>query len=208
METYNKANIIKKIQDASYILITTRILRDLTGINSVATLHRLINDLVKSEILGKLERGKYYVNDSRIVDLNKANIFYSPSYVSFETALNQHGILSQIPYEITSATPKKSKSKTIDNILYTYTHIKKSLFWGYSKHGSYLIAEPEKALLDQLYLHSKGLKGQSIDEYDYERLNLTKLWQYAKQFPQTSKFKLQITNLKVALKDPHHYDVV
>lgn len=208
METYNKASIIKKLQDSGYILITVRLLREMTGITSPATLYRLINNLVKSEILGKLERGKYYVNNHSINDLTKANIFYSPSYISFESALNIHGILSQLAYEITSATLKKTKSKKVDNVLYTYTHLKKSLYWGYYKNGDILIAEPEKALLDQLYLHSKGFKGQSIDEYDLARLNLSKLWQYTKKFPQTAKFKIQIKKLKDELKNPHHYDVI
>jgi len=208
METYNKAIIIKKLQETPYILITIRILREYTGIKSAATLHRLVNDLVRSEILGKLERGKYYLNDARMDDYVKANIFYAPSYVSFESALNHHGILSQFPYETTSATPKKSKSKVIGDKLYSYTHIKKSLFWGYMKQGNYLIAEPEKALLDQLYLHSKGLKGESIDEYDYERLDLPKFWAYSKSFPQTTKFKKLLSQLKLELNNPHHYDVV
>lgn len=208
METYNKATIIKKLQDSPHILFTTHILRQYSEIKSPATLHRLVNDLLTSNILGKLERGKYYINDTRVDDFTKANIFYTPSYISFESALNHHGVLSQFPYETTSATPKKSKSKVIGDKLYSYTRIKKSLFWGYTKQGNYLIAEPEKALLDQLYLNSKGLKGQSIDEYDYERLSLSRFWQYSKLFPQTVKFKKLLIQVKLELKNPNHYDVI
>ncbi|MDA1079234.1 MAG: hypothetical protein O2840_00925 [bacterium] len=199
METYNVANIIKKLQDSSHILITPQILREYTGIISKATLHRLIADLVTNEILTKLERGKYHLNDRRVTDFIRANILYSPSYISFETALNHHGILSQFPYESTSATPKKSKSKHVDEKLYSYVHIKKSLFWGYAKVDGALLAEPEKALLDQLYISSKGLKGHSIDEYDYEQLNLKKFWQYAKSFPQTAKFQKLLQEVQYAL---------
>ena len=196
METYNKTKIIKRLQDSPHILITPRILKEYTGIISESTLHRLIRDLVESNILGKLERGKYFLNDDRIDDFVKANILFSPSYISFETALNHHGILSQFPYETTSATPKKSKSKKIDEKIYSYAHIKKSLFWGYIKQGNYLIAEPEKALLDQLYLNSKGIKGQSVDEYDYENLDMKKFWKYAKAFPQTTKFMTLLRKLR------------
>lgn len=208
METYNKAIIIKKIQDSPHALITTRILRDCSGIKSPSTLHRLANGLVSSGILGKLERGKYFLDDQRISDFVKANIFYSPSYVSFESALNHHGILSQFPHETTSATPKKSKSKIVGDKLYSYTKIKKSLFWGYLKQGNYLIAEPEKALLDQLYLHAKGLKGESIDEYDYERLNMSVFWKYAKLFPQTTNFKTLLNKIKLERSNPNHHDII
>jgi len=199
METYNKTRIIKRLQDSSHILITPRILKQYAGIVSESTLNRLIRDLVDSDILGKLERGKYFLNDTRVNDFVKANIIFSPSYVSFETALNHHGILSQFPYETTSATPKKSKTKNIDGKIYSYAHIKKSLFWGYIKQGGYLIAEPEKALLDQLYLNSKGIKGQSVDEYDYENLDMKKLWKYSKAFPQTTKFNILLRKLKDAV---------
>jgi len=208
METYNKISIIKKIQESPYALITKRIFMDYTGINSQSTIHRLINDLVSGGILGKLERGKYFVNDARVDDFVKANIFYAPSYISFESALNHHGILSQFPYETTSATPKKSKSKLVGEKLYSYAQIKKSLFWGYIKQGNYLIAEPEKALLDQLYLNAKGIRGHSIDEYDYSRIDTSKLWQYAKQFPQTTKFKKLLILVKNELTNPNHYDVI
>ncbi|PIY80174.1 MAG: hypothetical protein COY80_04360 [Candidatus Pacebacteria bacterium CG_4_10_14_0_8_um_filter_42_14] len=199
METYNKTKIIKRLQDSPHILITPRILKEYAGIVSESTLYRLILDLVESDILGKLERGKYFLNDDRVDDFVKANILFSPSYISFETALNHHGILSQFPYETTSATPKKSKTKKIDGKVYSYVHIKKSFYWGYIKQGNYLIAEPEKALLDQLYLSSKGIKGQAIDEYDYETLDMKKFWKYAKAFPQTAKFKSLLERLKDAV---------
>ena len=51
------------------------ILRQYTDLKSPATLHRLVNDLVASKILGKLERGKYYINDTRVDDFTKATIF-------------------------------------------------------------------------------------------------------------------------------------
>jgi len=199
METYNTAKIIKILQDSPQILITPQILREYTGVNSESTLYRLITDLVTNEILCKLERGKYYLNDDRVDDFVRANILYSPSYISFETALNHYSILSQFPYESTSATPKKSKSKQLDGKLYSYVHIKKSLFWGYSKEGNSLLAEPEKALLDQLYIYSKGLKGHSIDEYDYEQLNVKKFWKYAKSFPQTTGFQKLLEKVKSVL---------
>ena len=78
METYNKAKIIKKLQNSPYILITPRILKDYVGIVSERTLYRLIFDLANSEILGKLERGKYFLSNTKVDDFVKANIVYPP----------------------------------------------------------------------------------------------------------------------------------
>ncbi|MDZ7586247.1 MAG: hypothetical protein U0946_00710 [Patescibacteria group bacterium] len=196
METYSKTAIIKKIQDSPLLLVTLNSLHQLTGIQSALTLKRLAQDLVTGNILNRLERNKYIINDGRMFDFTIANLLYSPSYVSFETALNHYGILSQFPYETTSATPKKSKQKIINQKAYSFTHLKKTLFWGYVKQDNYLIAEPEKALLDQLYLYSKGLKSISLDEYDYARLDQTKLFRLADYFPQSSSWITLISKLK------------
>ncbi len=199
METYNKTIIIKKIQDSPLLLITLNSLQQITGIKSALTLKRLAQDLVAGNILNRLERNKYIINDGRMFDFTIANLLYSPSYVSFETALNHYGILSQFPYETTSATPKKSKEKIINQKAYSFTHLKKTLFWGYVKQENYLIAEPEKALLDQLYLYSKGLKGVSLDEYDYARLDQTKLFRHSAHFPQSPQWASLVSQLKKRL---------
>ena len=94
---------------------------------------------------------------------------YSPSYISFETALNYYGLLSQFPLEITSATLGKKTEKEINNQLYTYSKIDKKLFTGYYKESNYLIATKEKALFDEIYLISKSIKSENI----LENLDLT-----------------------------------
>ena len=41
----------------------------------------------------------------------------------------------------------------------------------YIKKNDVLIATPEKALFDQFYLASKGIKSVNIDEYDLKNIN-------------------------------------
>jgi len=43
------------------------------------------------------------------------------------------------------------------------------------------------------------LKGHSIDEYDYEQLNVKKFWKYAKSFPQTTGFRKLLEKVKSTL---------
>ena len=189
METINMAVLTKKIYDSGLSLFDLKTLNDILGVKKESTSFGVINRLIKSKVLVKIEKNKYLLQNGKADDFSLANFLYSPSYISFETALNIYGILSQFPYEITSCTSRKTKQKTYEEKLFSYTHIKKELFWGYEKKENFLIALPEKALLDQLYLAGKGLKGLSLDEYDFSFINLKKLKNYLNKYPKTRQFK-------------------
>ncbi|MCE5328950.1 hypothetical protein LLG07_01235, partial [bacterium] len=52
----------------------------------------------------------YYEPEFKEPELEKtANELYYPPYLSFESSLSRYGILSQIPYDLTFATFRKSK---------------------------------------------------------------------------------------------------
>jgi predicted transcriptional regulator of viral defense system len=200
METHNLAVITKKIYDSKINLFTVRALKDLLGVKKESTLFDIIRRLLKNEILLKVERGKYLLKGAGIHDFVLANFVYQPSYVSLESALNFYGILSQFPYEIVSSTPKKTVQKIIEGKSFVYVHLKKELFWGYEKNNNFLIALPEKALLDQIYLASKGLRGLDLDEYDLSRINPQKLKEFWVKYPKTRQFIKIVEDIKKYIK--------
>ena len=51
-----------------------------------------------------------------------------------------------------------------------------------------MIALPEKALLDQLYLAAKGLRSLNLDEYDFSLVNSKRLAEYIDNYPRTKRF--------------------
>jgi len=82
-------------------------------------------------------------------------------YVSFVSALHLHGIIEQIPQTMTLAST--SHTKTINTKVGTYFihRIAPAFFKGfdwYKGDGNFLIAEPEKALVDCLYLSARKSK--------------------------------------------------
>ena len=196
MAIYNLAAITQKLHNSGMSLFTIKSLKDILNVKRESSLFNLLFRLAQSKVLTRLERGKYVLAGKNISDFSMANFLYMPSYVSLESALNFYGILSQFPYETTSITPKKPKKKIIANKTFSYAHIKKSLFWGYEKKDGCLIALPEKALLDQIYLASKGLKSISLDEYNFSLINRTKTENYLKKYPQNSQFIRIINYLK------------
>ncbi|NCO89069.1 hypothetical protein GW881_04075 [Candidatus Roizmanbacteria bacterium] len=195
MKTYDMSLLTKKIYESSAQLFSLTTLREHLGLEKSGSLYKIVNRLLESGVLIKIERNKYCLKNYTHSDYSISNFIYEPSYVSFESALSYYGILSQFPYEVTSATLGQTRSKEFNGKKYGYYHLKKSLFWGYVKEDNYLIADKEKALADQLYLASKGIKKIHLDEYNLLLINKSKLKLYISKYPQTSQFKKTIANL-------------
>ena len=104
----------------------------------------------------------------------------SPSYISFESALYRRGILSQSPRgALTVATLGRPKLLETPLGAIRFTHLKRSLFFGYDAAR---IAYPEKAWLDLLYVRRR--KGESFTETTYpESLNRKRMKGFAAHFP-------------------------
>lgn len=189
MGTYSNTEAVKKIYDSGLKMFTGRALADLVGKERGQDLVRAVKRLVKAGVLEKLERDKYVLAGFRPEMFEMARFLYQPSYISFETALNHWGILSQFPYEVTSATVKKPVVKKVEGKVFSYSHVKQDLFFGYEKQGDGMLAMPEKALLDQVYLYTKGLKGLTIDEYDLERIDKKRLFEYGVKYPNYTQMR-------------------
>lgn len=155
-------------------------LERITGLKSTS-LKVSVNRLAKKGILTRIKRGVYQLAFSP-VDVKKiANQLYYPSYLSFESALSQYGILSQIPAAQTFATLKRSKRLVLWETEVQYRQLNVDLYWGYTLENGIYLAEPEKAILDQLYLVSRGKAAGG--ELDLSGISKRKLTRYAKRFP-------------------------
>lgn len=87
-----------------------------------------------------------------------AGSIYGPSYISFEYALGYYGMIPEAVYTVTCATFDKKKKKKYATSFGTFTYRDvppKAFPLGIRllREGDYFyrIAEPEKALCDQLY---------------------------------------------------------
>lgn len=175
MGMYSLGLLTKKLIESGVSLATSKTLKDILEIENERTYYRVVKDLVKDNILVNIEKNKYLITGKDVSTFEMANFLYQPSYISLETALNFWGILSQFPYEITSVTLKKSAVKKFEGKVYSYSKISSRYYGFFVKKDKALIALPEKALFDQLYLASKGLRTVNFDEYDLENVNIKKL---------------------------------
>ena len=158
-------------------------LQKVLGYKSRKTLLVVLHRLVNQGVLIRMRRGIYRVSIHSTDTAVVANLLYRPSYLSFESALSRYGILSQIPYSVTLATTRRSKKTTLEGTAVEYRQLQGDLFFGHRIDKSLDIAEPEKALLDALYLMKRGRLSLALEELDLSGLSPQKLKSYAALFP-------------------------
>src|SRR3989344_6006828 len=174
--------LIKKLRDFHKSYLTVADLEKVLDLKR-DSLYVTLNRLVKSGVLVRLAKNIYSLFTETVDTEKIAGELYFPSYLSFEQALSQYGILSQIPYTQTFATTRPTKKMIIAGVEVEYSHLKKELFFGFILKNDKYIAEKEKALLDQLYMVSMGKRSINIEELDLSNLDIEKLTKYAKKFP-------------------------
>lgn len=92
------------------------------------------------------------------IHLYLANRIYRPSYLSLHTALSFHGLIPESIVQTTSVTTLKTARFKNELGSFSYKKIKNELFFGYThleftNDKAFLVALPEKALLDLFYLY-------------------------------------------------------
>ena len=165
---------------------------------------------VKKGYLSKLRQDWYAFSDlkgnpetARYV----AQRIYTPSYISLHTALSFYGIIPEAVTVVTSVTSNRPTTYSNEFGEFSYQTVKPALFFGYksmplSPHGRYLIAFPEKAILDLLYLYpqyntEEALLDLRFDDYwMQEELNRDKLLAFSAQ----SGVKALQSRVKLLLK--------
>lgn len=115
-------------------------------------------------------RNRFYVfTDTSISEqflFFTANELYSPSYISLESALSWYGFIPEGVFQITSCSTRKTQAFHTSLGNFNYRHIKPDLFFGYQlekwNNHYFAIAEPEKAVIDYLYLHHEIAETENL----------------------------------------------
>ena len=178
-------------------------LAQLTGI-SKSVLSVQLTRLIKAKVINRAAQVWYENPFNTPSNEEISMVIRYPAYISMEYALSKHGILSQSAYTITLITTKLPYVYKTKQTIYEYHQIGKSLFWGYKKEGVVLTAEPEKALLDLIYIRHTRSKELSINgiasltnDMSIDEFNLDKLQKYSEKFsPKARETLYQLNILK------------
>lgn len=143
----------------------------------------IVHRLVKQKRLSRLLRGYYAVDINRVDFEQLVCELVAPSYISLEYALHYYQIIDQVPACITLVTSKKGRKYNLPQPHIEYAHFNSRLFFGYRIQGNILIAEKEKALLDEIYLISLKKRSLSLDSLDLSLINKTLFNKWLNEFP-------------------------
>lgn len=149
---------------------------------------RRLHEWQKKGYITKLIKGHYIFNSIKIEQallFQIANVLTRPSYISLESALSYYRFIPEQSFSVTSVTTLKTNHYETPKGSFLYQSVKPSLFFGYqvipSNKRPILLAEPEKAVLDFLYLHPElkdvsdidgmRLNGPELEVLDEQRMN-------------------------------------
>lgn len=168
-------NLLDYLRQSGKLYFTVNDLVRITGYRP-ASIYVLLNRLVKQEKLVRLANNCYIlpekINNLALI----ANQLYFPSYLSCETVLAQHGVLSQQPYSLIFMTTRKTRTITLGNRRCIYHMLKAELFSDYIIQDSGLwVATPEKALFDLIYLNSRGRMYTDFSQFDLSKIEIPRL---------------------------------
>lgn len=132
-------------------------LESIFGITNTQVLKNKIQFLKKKWILSSPRRGIYILKDKQVNSFELANKIYSPSYISFYSALYHHKMIFQYPQEVYLAY-KKTELQDLWIIEVYLKTLKTSILLnpsGIMHNGLYSLASAERAFLDTLYLYGE-----------------------------------------------------
>jgi len=95
-----------------------------------------------------------------------------PSYVSLQSALYLHGMISQVPTVTYAVSLARARQYTTPLGVVSVHHVTPGFFFGFAEVGRQgaLIASPEKALVDFLYLApARSMLFRGLPEVEFPR---------------------------------------
>lgn len=164
-----------------------------------ARLNALLKRAVGSGELLRIVRGLYCLDTrflrTRINPLEMAQRVQGPSYISLESALSYHGWIPEAVYTVTSTSLERSHTFDTPLGVFSFTRVPQSRFYsGVSRivtedGGSFLMAEPLKALADYVYAHhclwdsaTPVRESLRVDEHALEDLDASSFEPLLKQY--------------------------
>ena len=144
-----------------------------------------------------------------------ANRIRKASYVSLQSALAYYGLIPEYTPVATSVTTGRPGTFSNQEGTFTYRHIKKPLFHGYSclelaDRQTAFIASPEKSLLDLIYLTPHSDSWEYLRELrlqNMDRLNMASLASLADQSGSEKLMRAAQRIIKLASEEEEYIEL-
>ena len=194
----------------------------LAGNVNPASLRVQLTRWVKSGRITQLRRGLYVIappfQKVKPHPFLVANLMQRASYVSLQSALAFHGLIPDIVHTTISVSTGRPERRETPLGIFAFRHIQRELLRGYRMmelQGSQqpsqqaLVANPEKALLDLIYLQPRGDSPDYLRELrlqNLERLDMDELFRQAETFNTPKLQRAAETILHLAQSEAREYE--
>jgi predicted transcriptional regulator of viral defense system len=139
-----------------------------------------VTALLKDRQILRVKKGLYVRNDRKETFSREilANLIYGPSYLSLEYALAYHGLSPEALQTATSVTTQKNKVFETPVGRFEYRHLPLRFYSNgierieLDESRGFLVACPEKALFDTLYLRTPNLHAAEIEAHLFKNLRI------------------------------------
>jgi len=131
--------------------------------------------LARDKWIKKTIRGIYCTPEASIYEI--ATSIISPSYVSLISALRFYNLTEQIPNIVYVVSKKQHKWIELNGTRIEFLKVKPEIMYGYAKVDDAFVADPEKAVVDMLYLGR--FEEYALEAIESGKLNYEKLARYA-----------------------------
>ncbi len=192
MTTLQK-KFIDILDEFGYDIFTVKMIKNTEKIPD-SKIHQAIRTLTKSELLIKLERGKY-IRSSFVDSFVIGNFLASDGGIAYWSALNYHGLTEQFVNVVFVQTAKrKSEEIIINNLRYKLVKTQARKLTGFNEVGygnhKYKITDVEKTIVDCFDLpHLAGWYQEIIKAFNNAEINQNKLIKYCKSVDNISVTK-------------------
>lgn len=159
----------------------------------------LITKLVENGWLLRIKRGLYTISDLStrgflsLSPYTVANLLVKDSYVSFESALQYHGMFDQLTDKTVSVSLRAYRTVKFHNVEYSFVKTKISQYFGWQEviidNKLARIASAEKALIDIVNFHKNKYSIDLVIEKlqaHKENINMNQLHEYLVKFSFTT----------------------
>ena len=163
---------------------------------TIESKHRLVRQLREAGWLVRVKNGLYQIAELgslgslSLSRLTVAHLLLPESYISFQAALQYHGLFDQSLQSISSISLVQRATVQLEGTAYRYIKTKPPYFFGFRSHAmngcKVQIAEPEKAIIDLMQFHRTGTTVDLVVETlrdSRHRLQLDQLAVWAERAP-------------------------
>ena len=198
--TNNQSYLLENLIAAhGYIVSSEQIYDKASASWDLKQAKNVVTKLTKDGWLIRIKRGLYAISDLSnrgfltVSPYVVANLLTTESYVSFESALNFHGIFDQLTHKVISISRKQYKTVPLHSMEYSFVKVQEKWFFGWEMvtidNKEIRIATAEKALIDMVQFHKSKYSVDLLIEKlqdNKDSLNLDRLQEYLEKMSATT----------------------